>query len=138
MLKIESKTGKLPVSDEKAYNFLSDFNNFTAFVPADKIKDWKATDSSCSFNVDVVGEVGIKTIEKEPYKLIKLSGDEKSKFAFFLWIQLKNIEPQDTMIKLTIHADINPMLQMLAKNPLQKVVDLLVDQIIGYFEKQKG
>ncbi|MBN2610422.1 MAG: hypothetical protein JXB00_02600 [Bacteroidales bacterium] len=137
MLKIESKIGKLSVSDEKAYNFLSDFNNFTAFVPEDKIRNWKATDSTCSFNVDVAGEVGIKIIEKEPYKLIKLASDEKTKFGFFLWIQLKKAGPQDTRIRLTIHADINPMMQLLAKAPLQKVVDLLVDQIAGYFEKHK-
>ncbi len=134
MLKIESKVGKIPVSDEKAFHFLSDFNNFNYLIPEDKIKNWHSTGDTCQFTVDGIGNLGLKIIEKEPYTLIKISSDDQSKFSFFLWIQLKSVAELDTRIKLTIHADINPMLQMVAKKPLQKFVDMLVDQLVQHFQ----
>lgn len=136
MLKIESKVGRILVSDEMAYNFLSDFNNFSNLIPADKIKNWHSTGDTCHFMVDGIGEIGLKIIEKDPFKLIKISNDDQSKFSFLFWIQLKSVAELDTRIKLTIHADINPMLQMVAKNPLQKFVDLLVDQLVQYFQQK--
>jgi hypothetical protein len=42
----------------------------------------------------------------------------------------------DTRIKLTIQADINPMVQMMAKKPLQNFLDLLVDQLEKYFDNK--
>ncbi len=129
MLKLESRIGVVPFSDETVFNYLSDFRNFSALIPGDKIKNWEATADTCRFSADMIGEVGFKIIEKEPFKLIKVTGDEHTKYSFFLWIQLKKEGEKDTRIKLTLHAEINPMLQMMAKKPLQNILDMLVDQI---------
>ena len=137
MLKIESKVGKIPVSDKTIYNFLSDFNNFENLLTEDKVRDYTSTEDSCSFTVDGIGKIGMKIIEKEPYKLIKVTGDETSSFKFLFWIQLKSMEEHYTRIKLTLHADINPMLQMVAKNPLQKFINLLIDELESYFQTKQ-
>ena len=71
-------------------------------------------------------------IEKEPYKLIKIAGIDDSQFDFKLWVQLKQKEENDTRIKLTLEADLNPMFQMMAKKPLQEFLDKLVDQLSKY------
>lgn len=136
MLKIESKIGIINQSDEHIYNFLTDFNHFSSLVPQDRIKNWEATSDTCRFTLDRLGDIGMKIIEKEPYKLIKVTGDENSQFDFLFWIQLKRMAETDTRIKLTIHADINPMLQLMAKKPLQKFIDLMVDQIELYFQQK--
>jgi carbon monoxide dehydrogenase subunit G len=127
--KIESKIGKINGSAERAFNFLSNFNNFSRLVPPEKVKNWKATEDTCHFTVDGVGNAGLQIIEKEPYSLIKISGEKGSKINFTFWIQLKEPELNDTRIKLTIKADLNPMLKMMASKPLQNFVDTLVDQL---------
>jgi hypothetical protein len=136
MLKIESKIGKIGNSDENIYNFLADFTNFNALISHDRMKNWEATRDTFRFTLDGLGDIGMKIIEREPYGLIKVTGDEKSKFNFNFWIQLKRATEMDTRIKLTIHADINPMVQMMAKKPLQNFLDLLVDQLENYFQHQ--
>jgi carbon monoxide dehydrogenase subunit G len=136
MLKIESKIGKVNQSDEHIYNFLNDFNHFSSLVPQDRVKNWEATSDSCRFSLDGLGHIGMKIIEREPYQLIKVTGDENSQFDFLFWIQLKRMAETDTRIKLTLHADINPMLQLMAKKPLQKFIDLMVEQIEHYFENR--
>jgi carbon monoxide dehydrogenase subunit G len=127
--KIESKIGKIANSPDKIYTYLSDFRNFSRLIPPDKVKNWQADENSCHFTVDMVGETGLRIIEKQPNSLIKITGVEGSKFDFFFWLQLKEVAPYDTRIKLTIKADLNPMMKMMSKKPLQNFVDTLVDQL---------
>lgn len=131
-MRLESKIGKIANSDEKIYNFLTDFNNFREFIPADKLQNWQSDENSCRFTINPIGETGVKIIEKEPHKLIKLTGIDESKFNFTLWVQLKQMAAEDTRIKITLEADLNPMYQMLAKKPLQDFLNKLVDQLANY------
>ena len=131
-MKLESKIGKIETTDERIYNFLTDFNNFKNLIPADKIKNWQSDETSCSFTVDPIGNTGVKIIEKEPYKLIKLKNLEESSMNFTFWVQLKMLSDTDTRIKLTLEANLNPMIQAMAKKPLQEFLDKLVDQLTKY------
>lgn len=128
-MKLESKIGKIESSDQKIYEFLTNFNNFQQLIPADKIKDWEADENSCSFSIDPVGKTGFKIIEKEPYKMVKLTNKEQTAYNFFFWVQLKQVEENQTAVKLTMDVDLNPMMQMMAKKPLQNFLDTLVDQL---------
>ncbi len=131
-MKLESKVGKIENTDERIYNFLTDFDNFKHLLPPDKIKNWQSDDSSCSFTVDPIGNTGVRIVEKEPCNLIKLTNLEESNLDFNFWVQLKMISETDTRIKLTLEANLNPMLQTMAKKPLQDFLDKLVDQLIKY------
>ncbi len=132
MTKFESRIGKLDTSGEKAFNFLSDFRNFNRFIPEDKVKEWEASAEQCKFTVDGIGKAGLKIIEKEPNKLVKISGDGTAGLEFFFWIQIKEIEEKDTRIKLTIKADLNPMMKIVAAKPLKSFVNLMIDKIEEY------
>jgi carbon monoxide dehydrogenase subunit G len=127
--KIESKIGNINGSSERVYTFLSNFNNFKNLVPPEKVKEWQSTEDTCHFKVDGIGETGLRIIEKKPYSTIKIAGEEGSKFDFYFWIQLKEPSVNNTKIKLTIKADLNPMLKMMASKPLQTFADALVDQL---------
>ena len=74
MSKIESKIGKINQSDEKIYNFISDFNNFKSIIPNDKVTDWESTPDSCTFKVEGIGKAKMKINESEPFKLVKIQG----------------------------------------------------------------
>ena len=132
MTKFESRIGKLDTSGEKAFGFLSDFRNFSRFIPEDKVKEWEASAEQCKFTVDGIGKAGLKIIEKEPDKLIKISSDGTAGIEFFFWIQIKEIDEKDTRIKLTIKADLNPMMKMAAAKPLKSFVNLMIDKIEEY------
>ncbi len=131
MSKIESKTGIVNQAEEKIFNFLSDFNNFQALLPADKVKNWTSTSDTCHFTVDGIGDAGLKIIEKTPNSLIKITSEGKTPISFFLWIQIKKIEESKSGIRIVIEPQVNPMIMAMVKGPLQNFVDMLVDQ----FEK---
>ena len=132
MTTIESRIGKIETRDEKIFEFLSNFKNFENIIPQDKVDSWEASEDNCKFSISGIGEVGLKILEKEPYKVIKYAGDNLAKVDFNLWIQLKQVEDMDTRVKITFKADLNPMLIMVAKKPLQEFVNILVDRLESY------
>jgi carbon monoxide dehydrogenase subunit G len=131
-MKLESKIGRIEAPDEKIYNFLSNFKNFQQLIPVDKVKNWKSDENSCSFEIDYIGETGAKIMEKEPHSLIKYTNIDGSKYNFFFWIQLKRFDINDTRIKLTMETKLNPMVEMMAKKPLQDFLEKVVDQLVNY------
>ena len=129
MAKIESKIGNIVNSDSKIYEFLSDFNNFEQLIPADKVKDWTSDGESCSFTVDGIGSAGLRIIEKEEFKLIKISSEGKSPISFLMWIQLKQVEKNDTKVKITVDPQVNIALMGMVKKPLKEFADMLIDRL---------
>ena len=123
----ESRQGRVKYKDEVIYGFISNFNNFKQFIPEDKIKDFQSSEDHCRFSVPTLGEVGLRIIERDPFKTIKISGDGMGNQQFAFWVQLKKMEEEDTRIKFTISAEMNPMLKMMASKPLQNFLDKLVD-----------
>ena len=138
MSKYTSKTGKINKSDELIYNFLTDFNNLKSVIPSDKVSNFEATEDTCKFNIQGIGQAGLKIIEKESYKLIKITSDGKSPFSFFFWIQLKPVDDSGntTAIRLTIDANLNPMMKMMVGKHLQKGIDTIVDQLVVFFNEK--
>jgi len=128
-MKIESKTGTSACSDINIYNFITDFNNFKNLIPANQVTGWNSTRESCSFSMDPVGKTGFKIVEREPYKLVKVSSIPESKYAFNIWFQLVKSEPDQTRIRITIEPLINQMFLPFVKSPLKQFVDRLIDSI---------
>ncbi len=133
MKEIVSKIGKINRSEEEVYNYLSDFRNLNSIIPEDKIKNWYAEENECEFTIDGFGKAGMKIIEKEPNKLIKLSSYKERLFDFNLWIQLKQIEENDTRVRITLKAKLNPLMDAMVSKHLQKGVDTIVDKLADFF-----
>ncbi len=128
MTRIESKIGVVKHPAEKIFNYVSNFNNFNQLIPEDKVKDFESTDDTCRFKVEGIGQAGLRIIEREPHKLIKISSDEETTFDLLLWIQIKEIKPGDSRMKITTEVNLNPMMASVVKKPLKKFVDTLIDQ----------
>jgi carbon monoxide dehydrogenase subunit G len=131
-MRLESKTGTILNSDERIYNFLSNFNNFRHLIPEDKVQNWQSDEDSCRFKVNPIGQTGVRIIEKIPHSLIKLSSLEESNFHFQFWAQLKSAAEKTTHIRLILDVEMNKMLEMMARKPLQEFLDKLVDQLARY------
>lgn len=88
-----------------------------------KIEDFKADSDSCSFKVASAGRVGMRIIEREPTKTIKIGGDGTVPFEFTIWIQLLPSSAYQSKLRLTVHADLNMMMKMMIGKKLKKGVN---------------
>ena len=132
MTKYESKIKVVPHPAEKIFNFLTDFNNFGEVLPKDKIKNWQSFGDHCTFEIDMVGEVGLRIVDKTPFDTIKYVTEGNTPVNFFLWVQIKEVAESDSRIKLTIKADMNPMIKMVASGPIKKFLEVLADGIASH------
>jgi hypothetical protein len=127
MIKVESKVTKNSCQDEQLYNFVSDFRNLATLFPPE-YRD-KVTFSEHSITIEAMQGmfVTFAILEQEPHKLLKL-GVEASR-DFFIWIQIKQVAPYDTRIRITMHAEIPKLAGVFAKKKLQTFVDTFAETL---------
>ena len=130
MAKVESKEVEINSSAEKIFNFLSDFTNFSLLVP-DKVENWKATKEKCSFKVTGLTDFGMEISNKTPFTSIVIVNDKdiSSPFPFTFNWEFDSINASKTKVRSFFNLDINPMMSMMVKKPLQNFMDVLVDKL---------
>ena len=126
-----SEIKTIPYSDECIFSMLSDLSNLERIkdrIPREHIKELTFDNDSCSIDVSPIGKVDFHIVNREPYKTIKF-GTANSPVPLFLWIQLKQTGDNVTKMKLTIHAELNPLLKTMVSKPIQEGLNKLADVI---------
>lgn len=130
MTEYVSKQVAINKPDYIIYQSLCSFDNFTPILK-DKVDGWEATVDSCAFKAKGLS-VRLKMVDKEPSKVIKIGGHEMP-FEFFFWIQLKQVADNDTRMRLTLRAKLNPMMKMMLGKKMQKGIDEIAEQMAASF-----
>jgi carbon monoxide dehydrogenase subunit G len=129
MTEFVSEIKTLSHGEQTVYEVLSDLSNLERLkdkIPADKVTDFVSDRDSCSFSVSPVGKVRFSIVDREPSKTIKFAADQ-SPVEVSVWIQLKEIAPGDTKLKLTVKAGLNPFIKPMLSKPLQDGVNKIAD-----------
>ena len=124
---IEGKPATINRDIITVYNFLIDFNNFKTLMP-DQIVNWKSDTDWCSFTIQGMASVKLTFAEKTPHTSIKLIPEGKVPFKFGLNIMLTD-QGETTVAKVEVDAKINPMMAMIAKRPLENLVNVMAGNI---------
>lgn len=127
MEKYESKQQQIRRSAEQIYSALASFNNFSPMVEG-RVDEWSADDDVCSFKVKGM-PVRLRMVEREPHKTIKIQGDDGTPIDFTFWLQLKEVAPYDTRMRIVVHAELNMMMRMMIGKKLQGAVDQMAEAI---------
>jgi carbon monoxide dehydrogenase subunit G len=106
---------------EKVYTFLSDLNHHEQLMP-ENIYNWSSTTDEARFTIQNMAKLALKVSSRVENEEILIIPAEEAPFALDMkWTLTKNGE--ETNAKLTVSADLNMMMKMLASGPLQKLVD---------------
>lgn len=139
-MKYTSKQVHIARPDEMIFRALSSFKNFTPIL-ADKVEGWEATEQTCRFKAKGF-TVGLKMVEREPNKLIKVCADESAgglPIPFTFWAQMKDTTDETaagtphTHMRLVLDIELNPMMKMFVGNKMQEAVDTIAEQIAHAF-----
>ncbi len=127
-----SKQERICADADKVYASLGDFRNIEKvkhLLPQDRISDLEYDEDFLRFKVDGLGQkICIRILEREENKTLKF-GAEDSPISANFWIQLKQVEPSDTRILLTLKADIPMMFKMMLDSKIQQGLDDAVRMI---------
>ena len=131
MTKFESSVKVIPYSQERVYDKLADLSNLESIkdrLPQDKVKDMSFDTDTLSCNVDPVGQLTLKIIEREPCKCIKFE-TINSPLPFNMWIQIVSSADEECKLKITIGLDINPFMKAMVQKPLQEGLEKMADML---------
>lgn len=142
--KYVSEVKQINQNNEIVYNFLSDFNNLGQFfneftlaqisqqIPNGSIDDFHTDIDSCHFTISTMGEAGFKIIEREAPRMIKITGYGKIPFELYLWIQIVPVSAYQCKIRLTLHANMNMMIKMVAGKKMKEGINKLADALTQF------
>jgi carbon monoxide dehydrogenase subunit G len=125
----KSRTGKLDYTMEDVYYFVTDLRNFKRFIPPGTISDLKMEEDSCSFQVSALGIVNIHIGEKVMYNKIVFSGNALHVNDFSLIMDLRDAENRHSEVKVTLNAEMNPVLKMVASEPVRQFLETLIQEM---------
>lgn len=131
-IKYESKIGQINANATNVYAVLTNLENLQKFkdhIPQDKVKEIEVTRDSIRFKIDGIGpKIAIGIVDHEENKMIKY-GAENIPIPVNAWIQLKQMEENDTRIRITIKADMPAMFKLMLDKKLQTGLDQAVDML---------
>ncbi|MFB6320324.1 SRPBCC family protein [Saccharicrinis sp. FJH54] len=134
MVKFESEIKTITAPQEQAFGVLSDLTNIKKHLdrlPEDQIQLDRIEEDAVFFKVENAGVLGLRIIDKEPFKTIKFES-VSSPVAFNLWIQLKEVGENDTKVKLTLKAEMSSVVKMMIGKHIKTFLDKLSDAIATY------
>jgi hypothetical protein len=135
--KFESRTGKLTCTTAELFNFITDIRNFEQFIPDGSIRNWQATSDECSFQVPAIGTASARISERTPFALVIYTGDALQKNDFKLEVHISENNRIFSDVRLTLIAELNPVLRMMAAAPIERLLETLVSEM-EKFEKWNG
>ena len=78
--------------------------------------------------------VKLRIAEKEAPKTIKIvGGDGGVPMDFAFWLQLKEVAPYDTRMRLVLHIDLNMMMRMMIGSKIQGAIDQIAEALAKSF-----
>ena len=133
--KYESKITSAPCSASQIYRVLSNLENLERvrqFIPQDKVQEMEVSPDRVRMKVDGLAQkITIAIVDRIENDTVKFGAEGIPMDANF-WIQLKEVSPTDTRIKLTVKADIPFMFKMMLDKKLQQGLDQAADMLAQF------
>ena len=129
--KFESSVKQVPYPQQNVYRNLSDLRNLEKVrdrVPEDKIKDFSFDEDTVGLNVPPVGELKLRICEREEPKCVKFE-TAQSPVPFNLWVQVLPVDDQNSKLKVTVKAELNPFIKTMVSGPIQDGVEKIADAL---------
>ncbi len=126
-LKSERKVVHKP--QQTVFDYLTEYENYENLMPENTQK-FEVHPSGNGFNVQLKGlpKVGMKLKEtNEPNSIIFESPNPD--FSYELKVNLDKIDDDNTEVSIDFDGKFNPMIEMMAKSPLQKFINTLIENL---------
>jgi len=127
MTEFNSKWQIIEANQQNVFNFLKDLRNLEKLMP-EQVINYQATENRCSFTIKGMTSLSLIIDEVRESQLIRLVPDGKAPFEFELVAHIKAADTHSE-VKISLNAKLNPMMAMMAKRPLQNLIEIMVAKL---------
>lgn len=128
----ESHIAKVAADATAIYAIISDLRNIERvrdLIPKDKVQEMETDADFVRLKVDGLGQkVVFRIVDRIENDTVKF-GVENLPIEGNFWIQIKQVAPHDSRIKLTLKAELPMMIAMMAGKKIQEGIDQAADMM---------
>lgn len=128
----ESHIAKVAADATAIYAVISDLRNIERvrdLIPKDKVQEMETDADFVRLKVDGLGQkVVFRIVDRIENDTVKF-GVENLPIEGNFWIQIKQVAPHDSRIKLTLKAELPMMIAMMAGKKIQEGIDQAADMM---------
>jgi carbon monoxide dehydrogenase subunit G len=121
----------IPHNRQIVYDTLSNMENLAKLkdrIPGEQLRDFTFEGDACSFSVQPLGQMRVAVADREEPQTIRWTV-EKAPVNATLQIELLPEKANETQVRLTVSADLNPFIKHLVSKPLQEGVNKIADAL---------
>ena len=115
-------------SEQDFFAVVSDMRNIPALLPEQAI-NVNANEDNLSFTVQGMGSIALRISQRITYSLVQLVPVGKVPFPFILNIKIAGLG-NNCRVMYEIDAEMNPLMAMMAKRPLQNLVNMMAEKTV--------
>ncbi len=135
MTSIQSAELIIEKSASEIYQFLVNLNNHQQLMP-ESIYNWTSTEDDCQFTIQNMAKLQLQKGELTPNASINIIPKGDVPFALDLNWRIAEKGDSSASVQMTINADLNPFIKMMAVGPLTKLVNHQAEQLKSILEKK--
>jgi carbon monoxide dehydrogenase subunit G len=113
------------------YRNISDLSNLERVrdrIPQDKLQDFQFDSDSVQVSVSPVGTIKLRICDREEPKCVKFE-TVQSPVPFNVWVQVLPVDENNSKMKVTVKAELNPFIKSMVEKPLQDGVEKIADAL---------
>jgi carbon monoxide dehydrogenase subunit G len=115
-----------PVAD--VFSFLKDFNNHRQLMP-DSISEWISTTNEASFAIKNMSRLSLKISNRITNSTVIIIPASEVPFNIEMRWVVTSLGDNSTEAILTVSAELNMMMKVMASGPLKKLTDFQVNEL---------
>ncbi len=121
-MKLNSKVNNINISDSQLFEKLTAIENYKKIMPENISKFEIINNETLIFSLKGMPAIKLIIGEKNSPSKIVMNSSE-SKIIFSLTANIQKIDNDNCSFELEFNGDLNPMIQMMVKGPLQSFIN---------------
>lgn len=129
MTHIESNKVAIKTSPKQVFDFVFNMNNIIELLPQDKVQNWKGEEDKCFFTIKGLAGIGMKRDSSKETTRIAIISHGKNPFDFTMNLHIKECSENESEAYLDFDANMNAMIEMMAKGPLTNLFNIMAGKL---------
>ena len=127
-MKITTPITRVNLSAAKLFEKAGNCQNLAQYM-SEQVKDFSATENSCSFTVENIAKVTLKILDKTPSTFIRYIAENEKNIPLLLELKFNEVSENKTDIEVDLDIEIPFFLKPMLEKPLQRFVEELSKKI---------
>lgn len=128
MTSISSNKAPVRRSAHYLFSYLTDLERFRSSLP-EQVTNYKVEGNRCSFTIQGMADLSLEITQAIPTEKVVFSNTSPKPFPFHLKFDIASLNDESCEVMVTFEGDLNPMILMMAKAPLQTFVNMVAQKL---------